>query len=102
MSEWHRVASVGDFGDEDIICVQAEGRRMALYNVEGEYYATDDMCSHGKASLSEGFLEGHMIECPLHQGLIDVRTGCPGSAPITEPVSAYPVKQDGDELYVQI
>jgi naphthalene 1,2-dioxygenase ferredoxin component len=102
MSEWHVVASVSDFGEEEVICVVAAGRRIALYSVEGEYYATDDACSHGKASLSEGFLEGYMIECPLHQGLIDVRNGCPGSAPITEAVASYPVKCQGEELLVQI
>ena len=93
MSEWHVVASVSDFGDEEVICVVAAGRRIALYSVEGEYYATDDACSHGKASLSEGFLEGYMI---------DVRNGCPGSAPITEAVASYPVKHQGEELLVQI
>ncbi len=101
-SDWQCVASVGDFGEENVICVRAGGRRIALYNVDGEFYATDDICTHGKACLSEGFLEGHMIECPLHQGLFDVRDGSPAGAPVTEAVNGYPVRVDGDEILLKV
>lgn len=100
-TQWQRVASVGDFGDDDVICVQAGGRRIALYNVDGEYYATDDMCTHGKASLCEGFLDGYMIECPLHQGLFDVRDGSPQGTPVTEAVTAYPVRVEGEDILIE-
>ncbi|AER57618.1 Rieske (2Fe-2S) domain protein [Pseudoxanthomonas spadix BD-a59] len=99
--DWQRVASICDFGEEDVLCVQAGSRRLALYNVNGEFHATDDMCSHGKASLCEGFLEGYLIECPLHQGLFDVRDGSPAGTPVTEGINSYLVQVDGEEILVR-
>ena len=55
----------------------ANGLSVALYVVDGEYFATADLCTHGQASLSDGFLDGELIECPLHQGTFNVKTGAP-------------------------
>ncbi len=81
---------------------QVAGHCIALYAVDGAYYATSDLCSHGRAFLSEGFLDGHLIECPLHQGLFDVRTGEPAGAPCIEAVRSFPVKVEDGVLYVQV
>ena len=67
-----------DVPQEDVIAVVVAGREIALYGVDGEVFATDNICTHGQARLCEGFLEGHEIECPLHQGRFDVR---PASRP---------------------
>ena len=72
---WIDAASKSDVPEEDVIGVDVAGRDIALYSVEGEIYATDNICTHGHARLCDGFLEGHEIECPLHQGRFDVRTG---------------------------
>jgi naphthalene 1,2-dioxygenase system ferredoxin subunit len=94
--QWTDAAAVADVPEEDIIGVAVAGRDIALYSVEGQIYATDNICSHGNARLCDGFLEGHEIECPLHQGKFDVRTGQPTCAPITEAIRSYPVKiEDG-------
>ena len=69
--------------------VVVEGRRLAVYNVEGVFHVTDDTCTHGFASLSEGSLDGHVITCPWHGGAFDVRTGRPVAAPCTEPVAVH-------------
>jgi naphthalene 1,2-dioxygenase system ferredoxin subunit len=76
------------------------GKRVALYFVEGEYFATDDFCTHGQALLSEGYLEDYAIECPLHQGTFDVRTGEPTAAPCTVAVKSYPVKVEDGVIHV--
>jgi nitrite reductase/ring-hydroxylating ferredoxin subunit len=55
--------------------VETEGLEVAVFNVEGVFYVTDDTCTHGPGSLSEGYLEGHRIECDFHNGAFDVRTG---------------------------
>ncbi len=78
------------------------GHRVALYHVEGQYFATDDICTHGQALLSEGYLEDHLIECPLHQGQFDVRTGKAVSAPCSIPVRSYPVKLEDGVLFVAL
>lgn len=66
------------------------GRRpLAVFNVDGAYLVTDDRCTHGMASLSEGFLEGDVVECPWHGGAFNVRTGAPAAPPCTEPIRVY-------------
>ena len=66
-------------------------RRIAVFNAGGELVALDDRCSHQEAYLSNGWLEGCEVECPLHGATFDVRTGRPAGPPATEPVQVYPV-----------
>ena len=74
-TEWTRALARADVPDDDVIAVTAGGREIALYGVDGEVYATANLCTHGNARLCDGFLMGHEIECPLHQGRFDVRDG---------------------------
>jgi len=92
MTDWINVASADDVPDEDVLGVVAEGIRIALFRLEDEIFALHDLCSHGQAFLSEGFVEDGCVECPLHQGLIDIRTGAARSAPITDPVRSFPTR----------
>ena len=101
MSDWIKVGETTDFGDEDVFGADANGTPDAVYRVGEDVFATHDICTHGMARLSEGFLEDGLIECPLHQGLFDVKTGEAAGAPCTEAVRIYPVKLDGEEIYVQ-
>lgn len=88
--------------DEDVIGLQVAGRDIALYKVEGEVFATDNACTHGPGRLCEGFLLGHEIECPLHQGRFDVRNGQGTCEPVTEAVRIYPVRIEGGRILLQI
>ncbi len=99
---WIDIASVDDLPDEDVVGIDASGKSIALYQVEGEVYATDNICTHGNARLCDGFLEGHEIECPLHQGKFDIRSGKAMCAPLTEDVKTYPVKIEGSRVFVAI
>ncbi|SEO88913.1 bifunctional 3-phenylpropionate/cinnamic acid dioxygenase ferredoxin subunit [Amycolatopsis saalfeldensis] len=74
---------------------------IAVFNADGELYAIDDTCSHQDASLSEGWLEGCFVECPLHAALFDLRTGMPSCLPAKKPVRTYPVLVDEGVVYVQ-
>ena len=95
MSEnWTDAAAVDDVPDGDVIGVKVAGRDIALYEVDGDIYATDNVCTHGQARMSDGFLEGREIECPLHQGKFDVCTGQALCAPLTENIRTYPVRID--------
>ncbi len=69
-----------------------------MFNVGGEFYALDDVCSHEKASLSQGELDGHLIECPLHGSRFDVRTGEAKSFPAVVPVAIYTLLVVGDDI----
>jgi naphthalene 1,2-dioxygenase system ferredoxin subunit len=101
-SQWIDAAPVADVPAEDVIGIIVGARDIALYNVDGEIYATDNLCTHGLARLCDGFLEGHEIECPLHQGKFDVRNGAPSCAPVTEPIRAYPVKIEAGRVFVSL
>lgn len=71
--------------------VVVRGKAIAVYNVGGRFYASDDVCNHGQASLSEGYLEGEEIECPLHGGRFNVKTGAPCAPPVERPMKTYRV-----------
>ncbi len=101
-ANWIELAAVDSISEDDVIGIDAGGKSFALYMVEGEVYATDNICTHGNARLCDGFLEGHEIECPLHQGKFDVRNGKAMCAPLTEDVKTYPVKIEGDRVFVEI
>ena len=73
---------------------------LAVYNVGGRFYVTDDTCTHGKASLSEGYVEGTLIECPWHGGRFDIASGQPACLPAIEPITAYAVTVVGDDVCI--
>lgn len=73
---------------------------LAVYNLGGRFYVTDDTCTHGKASLSEGYVEGAEIECPWHGGRFDVASGQPTCLPAAEPIATYPVTIVGEEICI--
>ena len=103
MSEqWIDVTATEDVPEDYVIGVDIAGRSIALYRVEGEVFATDNLCTHGNARLCDGFLEGYEIECPLHQGNFDIRNGKAMCAPLTEDVKTYPIKIEGDRVFVAI
>lgn len=96
MSEWTQVAKAADVPEEGTLPANFDGQPVCLYNLGGEIFATHDICSHGNANLSEGFIVEGQIECPFHQGTFDIRTGQATAAPCSEPVRTYPVKvEDG-------
>lgn len=101
-SHWIDAAAQDDVPQDDVIAVTAAGREIALYGVDGDVFATDNICTHGHARLCDGFLEGHEIECPLHQGKFDVRTGTPTCAPATEAVRSYPVKIEAGRVWLAV
>jgi naphthalene 1,2-dioxygenase system ferredoxin subunit len=101
-TNWIDAAAQDDVPQEDVIAVSAGGREIALYGVGGEVYATDNICTHGHARLCEGFVEGYEIECPLHQGKFDIRTGVPTCAPATEALKSYPVKIEGGRVWLAV
>ena len=101
MTAWHDAAACADIADESVIGVAVEGRPIALFKIDDGYYALRDLCTHGQARLSEGYVENGCVECPLHQGLVDIRTGAPRSAPITVAVKSYPVRIVADRVEVE-
>jgi nitrite reductase/ring-hydroxylating ferredoxin subunit len=82
-------------------CLVAGHAPFAVYNIGGTFFVTEDNCTHGMASLSEGTLEGEVIECPYHGGAFNVRTGEPVERPCVVPVKIFePIIENG-AVYVQ-
>lgn len=75
---------------------------FAIYNVEGEFFVTDDTCTHGPGSLSEGYLDGHVIECDFHNGCFDIRNGEVVAPPCLIPLRTYAVVPDETKVVVEI
>jgi len=101
-SNWVDAMSTDELPTDDVTGVIVEGRDIAIYTVGTDVYATDNICTHGQARLCDGFLDGHEIECPLHQGKFDVRDGRPMCEPVSEALRSYPVKVDASRVYLQL
>ena len=80
----------------------AAGLRLVLCNAGGTPYVVQDRCPHAFVYLSEGRLDGHVLECPLHGGKLDVRDGTPVAPPIRKPVRTFAVRQQGEHIEVEI
>jgi len=102
------MSNIAPFGPDelepgDIRQVEIEGRdAIAIYNLDGEYFATDDTCTHGAASLSEGEIEGEEVICPFHLGSFNIRSGEAVVGPCVKAVRTYPVRIKEGMLYVEI
>jgi len=102
------VASRGDLDVGETLRLELDGVDGSLVEValvhaeDGNYYALNDVCSHGQVSLSEGEVDGLTLECWLHGSTFDLRTGKPLSLPATRPVAVYPVSYSGDDVLVDV
>jgi 3-phenylpropionate/trans-cinnamate dioxygenase ferredoxin subunit len=97
-----RVCSLAEVPDEGTLAVEIEDTPIAVVRVGDDVYALRDVCSHAEVALSEGEVYDHTIECWLHGSCFDLRTGKPTNPPATQPVSTYPVKIEGDDVYVSL
>lgn len=96
------LASTADIPPGSGKAFEVAGRKIALFNVGGQFHAIDDVCTHDGASLAEGSLEGTTITCPWHSAEFDVTTGEVLCLPATENVRRYPVFENGDKVEVEI
>lgn len=96
-----RVADVGDVKPGEGRVVEVEGRAVALFNVEGRYYAIDNTCPHRGGPLGEGDLEGAVVACPWHAWRWDVTTGANTNNPAVK-LACFPVVEEGGRIFVEL
>ncbi len=99
---WHDATALDDLWDGAGMSITLAGVELALFRIAGEVFATAAMCTHGQARLCDGFVEGHEVECPLHQGRFDLRSGAPTCAPAAQPIAIYPVRIEGGRVFIAL
>lgn len=99
---WYRVATTDDVGEGQVIATVAAEVPIALYRIGGVFYATSEICTHAFARLSEGYLDGDCIECPIHQALFHVPTGEVRAPPAVDALRTFAVRVDGDAVLVDL
>jgi len=99
--EWVRVASASDVKPGQVTKAKVGRDPVCLGNVDGEFLAIYDICSHEYVELHEGWLEGDEVECPQHGSKFSMRTGAVRGLPATKPVAAFEVKVEGDDVYLR-
>ena len=99
---WQKLARIDDIPDDAPLETGTPARPLALYRVDGKVYCTDNLCTHAEAFLSDGYLEGFEIECPLHGARFDIRTGHVLCQPATKDINAYAVRVEGDDVMVDL
>ncbi len=102
MAEWRRVASMSEVQPGAPMLVVVDNEDIALFRVNDEIFATDDLCTHAEASLVEGDQNGYLITCPRHGGQFDIRTGAPKHFPVFSPIRTYPVRIDNDDIFIAL
>jgi 3-phenylpropionate/trans-cinnamate dioxygenase ferredoxin component len=97
-----RVCRVSDLSDPGKMVVKPGGRTVALFRVSGQWWATDDRCTHDGGQLAAGRLEGYTIICPRHGARFDIRTGEVLSLPASVDLAVHEVRVEGDDVLVRV
>ncbi len=101
MSGLTKVASKNEIPEGKAIAVEFRNKKVAVFNVNGQFFAIDDICSHAGGSLSEGELNGKVVTCPWHGATFDVTSGAPLDDMATEEVVSYKVVVEGEDIKIQ-
>lgn len=99
---WRYAAKRSEVGPDEAVAVMLGDREIALAEIDGAVHAFDNICTHEYACLSDGFVEGDQVECPLHQARFHIPTGKALTPPACVDLHVYPVKLEGDDVYVGV
>ena len=97
-----RLCDVGEVGNGEALKVETRGLVLAVFNLDGSFHVTDDACTHGPGSLSEGFIDGDCVECNFHQGVFNIRTGEVVQPPCVVPVKTYPATVEDGAVFIDV
>ncbi len=100
--QFRKVAKTSDIEPGKVIVVQIEDEEIAICNVDGEFFALTNVCTHDGGSLDQGELEGDVIECPRHGAQFDVRSGEVVQMPAVVPLDTYEVQVQGEDILVAV
>jgi len=96
-----KLAEISDIPKGSTLSCNLDGKNIAVCNVDGSFYAIEDICTHDGGALDQGTLEGHIITCPRHGATFDVTTGAALSMPAVVPVKTFSLEIESDVIYIQ-
>ena len=97
-----KTINISEINENSVKVVNIENKDIAIFNVDGEFYAIDDLCSHADASLAEGEVFDCKVECPLHGAEFDLKTGQAVTLPATKPVASYVISIEDEVIYLEM
>lgn len=97
-----RLCSTDEVDFDSAIRVEVDDLVLAVFNIDGMFFVTDDQCTHGPGSLSEGDISGHIVECDFHYGAFDIRTGEVAAPPCMVPVRTYQAVVEDDAVFIEV
>lgn len=95
------LCSVDEVAEGEAIRVEKEGLQLAVYNLNGQYYVTDDQCTHGPGLLHEGYIDGDIVECNFHNGSFNIKTGEVVDPPCMIPIKTYPASVEDGKVFIE-
>jgi nitrite reductase/ring-hydroxylating ferredoxin subunit len=101
MSQRIDLCSADEIAPGNAIKVETGELVLAVYNIDGEYFVTDDLCTHGPGSLSEGYIDGDVVECNFHNGQFNIKTGEVVAPPCMIPIKTYKTKVEGGRVFIE-
>lgn len=102
MTNFFKALKITDLPKNSVKQVELNGILLAIYNIDGKIFATSDICTHEECNLSDGFLNGNVVECPCHGGRFDVETGEVKALPPTIPLKTYRARVKGESIEIEI
>jgi nitrite reductase/ring-hydroxylating ferredoxin subunit len=96
------LCKIGEVAAGSALKVEAAGLTFAIFNLDGEFFVTDDSCTHGPGSLSEGFVDGDVVECNFHNGQFNIKTGEVVSPPCMIPIKTYRTLVQDGKVFVEV
>ena len=96
------LCATGEVAPGTALKIEIEDLALTVFNVDGEFFVTDDLCTHGPGSLSEGYIDGDVVECNFHNGQFNIRTGEVVAPPCMVPVKTYPVTVIDGRITIEV
>jgi naphthalene 1,2-dioxygenase system ferredoxin subunit len=99
---WVSICKVSDAIEPHGLACQVEGQEIAVFIVDGKRFATSNICTHQLAYLTDGYVDGEYVDCPMHQGRFHIPTGAAIDGPVSEPLRTFQIRVQGDEVQVAL
>ncbi len=99
---WIHIASIDEISETCGVAKEVDGQQVALFRLGEQVFATSNVCTHQYALLTEGYIEGEYVFCPMHQGCFHIPSGAAQEPPVSKPIQTFPVKVEQDKVFIDL